>query len=180
MKKYMEVDSMLNNFWCFMRDRKVAQWNPMSNDTVDRECGCCMGAHLARFFSEDGNAETYGVVNYLNDELMYDNAPMHMVVDSVPQWKDQCEMYMQNLAIDQHYENFPEDVEYVEPSDVYVNLHEMMSDEGLVGDWAMLASNEGDADMSALSYDDGVACLHKVIGVEDDLERRLLFDELLG
>lgn len=51
-KRYEDVSHVFDDFHNYLYDRRVDQECEFSVDLADRECGCCVGAHLARFFGQ--------------------------------------------------------------------------------------------------------------------------------
>lgn len=51
-RKYAEVAFVMDDFEKYMVDKQVEQDDPNSVKGHDKECGCCVAAHLARMFGE--------------------------------------------------------------------------------------------------------------------------------
>lgn len=157
MRDYESCKGMLADFEEFMKGRIVAQWNGESNEAVDKECGCCMGAHLARFFWEEGRQFDYEVHGILNEINLEDYGDITRYVKNIEEWQNKLDAYVANFVVLDEVENYNED--------------------DMIHEWL---NNDDSVDTNALHFRDGVSCLHSYLELLDDFYKREVFDSLLA
>lgn len=142
----------VDEFARFMVGRKVNQANGESNDEVDSECGCCFGAHLARFFVEDGRD--------LHDVC---------VEEASDNWRNNFDPSQWVSRIDEWRESYLDFARH-ETKDKDVDDDDLLDDEDLIDVWMELRC--GDYNFDSYSYYDGATYLSEFMNLDrPQLER---------
>lgn len=131
----------VDGFAKYMVGRKVTQTIGHSNDAVDKECGCCFGAHLARYFATDGVELHDLFVDDPDESWRNDSSPSDWI-GAVPSWRDEYYEFAVHHCRDHDLED-----------------DDLMEDDNLIEAW--MESRNTDYDFSAYNYEDGARLLYE-------------------
>lgn len=184
MRTYKQMKGFLIEFEKFMRNRAVAQWNSESNELVDKNCGCCMGAHLARFFKNDyDGANEFKVGELVAEKNIWINGEMTRIMQYVEEWHHSYDIFCREMMWDQHCDETETDpgdddtrMEFEESC--HHMIDEAYDDEVTICHWAD-SSNHG-FNMKSVHFRDGVRALHRLLQIDNDRQREKLFDGVLA
>lgn len=163
-RSYEDVRHVFDDFARYMSDKKINQeegYNFEGKNYVETECGCCVGAHLAKFI-DNSNGKYFGVECPASGKLDYADICQY-TMDVVDWSKDYAEWRKIKFGDDDSYS-----------FDGWEGLN-LYNNEDHAFEWI---KSHDDGYFKVYHFTKGIDALHDIIGYED--EQRNYFDTILS